>query len=179
MEPENNIEFILDGFHKTNSDKPFIVIGNTKNKFGKYLVNKYKNDSRIRFTGALFNNKKLRTLISFCYLYFHGHSVGGTNPSLLEAMAGKALIAAHNNLFNRSVLNDDAFFFDDITGVQNIICNNKIGATEQSMIENNYAKINKEFNWNTVIKQYESFFYECFAAKNNETIIFGQRLAGE
>ena len=179
MEPENNIELILDGFNNTYSPKKFIVIGNTKNRFGKYLVNKYKNDNRIEFTGALFNNEKLRALISFSYLYFHGHSVGGTNPSLVEAMAGKALIAAHDNLFNRSILDNDAFFFEDITTVQNIICNTERGKIEETMIENNYAKIKSEFNWSSIVTQYEQFFYECYAAKNSAATVFDGKLVSE
>ncbi len=83
MEPENNIEMILDGYHDSSSPLDFIVIGNTRNKFGQYLVNKFKADKRIRFLGAIFNQQHINNLIYLSKLYFQGQSVGGTNPSLL------------------------------------------------------------------------------------------------
>lgn len=111
MEPENNIETILEGFNSSNSDKNFKVIGDTGNRFGKFITNKFNNDERIQFQGPIFDNVRVRAMQNNSYLYFHGHSVGGTNPSLLEAMASEALIAAHNNPFNQAVLTNDAFYF--------------------------------------------------------------------
>ncbi|MCW3090211.1 MAG: glycosyltransferase family 1 protein [Ferruginibacter sp.] len=90
MEPENNIETILDGFHQSNTHKHFVVVGNVNNHFGKYIANKFSDDPRIKFLGALFDPMQTHELISNSWIYFHGHSVGGTNPSLLEAMANKA-----------------------------------------------------------------------------------------
>lgn len=125
MEPENNIEMILDGYCSTPSKIKFIVIGNTSNKYGKYLVNKYKSKTRIVFLGAIFDEEKVQSLTAFCRLYFHGHSVGGTNPSLLDAMAAKIPIAAHDNPFNHSVLKENALFFKNATNVRNLIRDRK------------------------------------------------------
>lgn len=61
--------------------------------------------------GGIYNLEHLNNLRYYSKLYFHGHSVGGTNPSLLEAMASQALIAAHNNDFNKGVLKENAFYF--------------------------------------------------------------------
>src|SRR5690606_13316758 len=73
---------------------------------------KYKEDSRIRFVGPNYNQEELNDLRHYSRYYFHGHSVGGTNPSLLEAMASNALIIAHNNIFNKSILAEEAIYFD-------------------------------------------------------------------
>ncbi|MBD0377202.1 MAG: DUF1972 domain-containing protein, partial [Flavisolibacter sp.] len=97
MEPENNIEMILDGFSSSNTTKKFIVVGRTNTTFGKYVVTKYVSDERIKFLGGLFDQNIIHTLRANALLYFHGHSVGGTNPSLLQAMATRALIGAHAN----------------------------------------------------------------------------------
>jgi len=113
MEPENNIETILEGFSNSQSNKQFKVLGDVGNKFGKFIAQKFKNDERIQFKGSIFDTAQVRQLQNNSYLYFHGHSVGGTNPSLLEAMASEALIAAHNNPFNKSVLNTDAYYFSN------------------------------------------------------------------
>jgi glycosyltransferase involved in cell wall biosynthesis len=162
MEPENNIEMILDGYCFTESNKKFIVIGNTGNGFGKYLVNKYKNERRIVFQGAIFDEQKVESLTTFCSLYFHGHSVGGTNPSLLDAMAARAPLAAHNNPFNKSILKNNALLFNNASDVCNLINSNQyVNAVH---IENNYSTIENEFTWDMIIDQYEDYFLECHPA---------------
>lgn len=161
MERENNIEMILDGFHNSSSDKKFLVIGNTANRFGKRLLRKFGKDKRIQFAGAIYDAPALHTLKYFCQVYFHGHSVGGTNPSLLEAMASSALIAAHDNQFNRAVLGDDAFYFDSATAVQQIIENRSHGEKEKKMIASNLEKIREQYNWPAVINSYDKFITAC------------------
>ncbi|WP_439697631.1 DUF1972 domain-containing protein [Mucilaginibacter sp. AW1-7] len=171
MEPENNIEAILEGFNRSNSAKKFKVLGDTSNRFGKFITNKFANDQRIQFKGAIFDTPKVRSLQNNSYLYFHGHSVGGTNPSLLEAMASEALIAAHNNPFNKSVLNTDAFYFSNATEVTHLVENVQRKAPEKNMVMNNLHKIQYQFNWERVIDQYEEFIIESYKHKNYEAII--------
>jgi len=162
MEPENNIEIILDGFHSSNSTKKFIVIGNTNNSFGERMLNKFKSDERIVFLEGIYDDRITNTLKAHCSLYFHGHSVGGTNPSLLEAMAGKALIAAHENDFNKEVLGNDGYYFTAANHVRQLIEQIVKGAVEEKMISNNLQKIRDKYNWQNITDQYESFITECF-----------------
>ncbi len=162
MEPENNIEMILDGYCLSNRQKKMLVIGNTGNGFGSYLVQKYKNEKGIIFQGAIFNEQKVQSLTAFCSLYFHGHSVGGTNPSLLDAMAAKVPLAAHSNPFNRSILKRNAAFFGDADSVCKLINANQYANTAH--INNNYTSIQNEFTWPMIIEQYENYFLECYAA---------------
>jgi glycosyltransferase involved in cell wall biosynthesis len=161
MEPENNIETILQGFNQSFSEKKFKVLGDTSNRFGKFITHKFKIDDRIDFKGAIFDQAKVRALQNNSYLYFHGHSVGGTNPSLLEAMASEALIAAHNNPFNKSVLSADAFYFSDAADVRELVHNVKHKEHERTMVINNLAKIKQQFNWDKIINQYEYFILKC------------------
>ncbi len=168
MEPENNIETILEGFTKSVSTKKFLVVGNTSNKFGQYLKAKFGHDERVCFHDAIFNIKTIQHLQHNAYLYFHGHSVGGTNPSLLEAMAGGALIAAHDNPFNRSVLNHNAFYFSSSADVQwltEVVARN---AAEDTMIGNNIKRIQQHYNWDKIISEYEAYIYECYCSMNYE-----------
>ncbi|WP_158797192.1 DUF1972 domain-containing protein [Pedobacter sp. L105] len=174
MEPENNIETILEGFNQSTSERKFKVLGDTGNRFGKYITHKFKNDDRIQFKGSIFDNAKVRSLQNNSYLYFHGHSVGGTNPSLLEAMASEALIAAHNNPFNKSVLHTDAFYFNNANEVKNIVETVKRMETEKNMVNNNLYKIKNQFNWETIVDQYEEFVLECFYNFNYERVILYQ-----
>ena len=121
LEPENNIEMILSAHILSKDEAPVMVVGNHTTSYGKYILRKYKRDQKIRFLGGIYNYKRLSSLRFFCKLYFHGHSVGGTNPSLLEAMASNAYIAAHDNPFNKSVLEKDAFYFRDEGDIVQII----------------------------------------------------------
>lgn len=120
MEPENNIEMILRGYIEAGHCYPLLVIGNMENKFGKYLTAVYKNQ-KIQFAGAVYDHHSLNNLRYYSTRYFHGHSVGGTNPSLLEAMACRCNIAAHDNAFNKAVLQNEADYFSNTTEVATII----------------------------------------------------------
>lgn len=171
MEPENNIETILEGFNNSHSNKQFKVLGDTSNRFGKFISHKFKNDKRIQFKGTIFDTAKVRVLQNNSYLYFHGHSVGGTNPSLLEAMASEALIAAHNNPFNKSVLSTDAFYFSDANEVQTLVETVQRKEPEKAMVTNNLNKIKYQFNWEGIIDQYERFALECYVNYQHERII--------
>lgn len=178
MEPENNIETILEGVYHGNSEKKFVVIGDIANRFGRYIVQKFKQDERIQFLGSLFNAHKLHTIRACSQLYFHGHSVGGTNPSLLEAMSSRALIAAHDNPFNKSILANDALYFSNANDVKKILETTKRGTQEEQMIQNNMYKISTHFNWQKVINEYEEMMLKCYHHSqiinpiSNEKIIF-------
>lgn len=157
MEPENNIEMILEGYNLSRSEKKILLIGNTEKGYGRKLEQRYKSASVI-FAGPVFNKEELHSLKVYCSIYFHGHSVGGTNPSLLEAMASRALIAAHNNVFNKAVLGDHALYFSSAEEVCQIITSSPIYAPE--MKKKNLEKINSEHNWSFITEQYEKLFLE-------------------
>ena len=156
MEPENNIEPILDGVHLSRSDRPFFVVGNAKNKFGMHLVEKFKKERRIIFTGPIYDAVIIDNLRFYSNLYFHGHSVGGTNPSLLEAMGCRALIVAHDNEFNKSILGRDAFYFRSPEDIAIFVETLDKGREDnKAVIENNYLKIKTEYSWDKIVEQYE------------------------
>lgn len=156
MEPENNIEMILDGIVKSTCSMPCVVIGNTSNSFGRYLLHKYRSESRIRFLGSLYDIERINPLRYYSNIYFHGHSVGGTNPSLLEAMGCKTLICAHDNIFNRSVLEQNAFFFNTATEVCYFVEHlKKSDLQHHDLIQNNLNRIETLFSWNSIISAYE------------------------
>jgi glycosyltransferase involved in cell wall biosynthesis len=157
MEPENNLETILDGFTMSKSDKKFLVVGNAGNHFGKTLVQKFRADDRILFTGAIYDEQRAHALRYHCHLYFHGHSTGGTNPSLLEAMASKAFIVAHDNIFNRMVLNENAMYFRSSEDIRRIIDRDSRLEMKESMISENLNNIKAVYNWEDIFSHYERF----------------------
>lgn len=161
MEPENSIEIILDGVAASEVSTPFLVVGNAQNKFGLYLQDKYKAFSHIVFVGPVYDINKLNNLRYFASRYFHGHTVGGTNPSLLEAMASHALICAHDNIFNRSILEEDAFYFTNQNEVTQLLKTATLKDQERLKIDNNILKITHKFSWQKIIDDYEAYMVQA------------------
>lgn len=154
IEPENNIEVILNGVTQSNNNQDFVVIGSVENTFGQYLLKKFNKNNHIKFIGSLYHLPKLNSLRENSNLYFHGHSVGGTNPSLLEAMASHAFVCAHDNIFNKSILGKNAFYFLNEADVIRVI-QTKNKKNYKAFIDQNYNKVIRDFNWETINQQYE------------------------
>ncbi|HVS98526.1 MAG TPA: DUF1972 domain-containing protein [Puia sp.] len=159
MEPENNIEMIIRGWMDSARRQALILVGNTGNSFGQYLTKTYQ-DPGLRFVGAIYEAATVNALRHFSSLYFHGHSVGGTNPSLLEAMASDCTIAAHDNPFNKGVLGNEAFFFSNPRQVSEILERDCPDETKAVWKTKNMEKIRKEYNWEGVIEAYERTFHQ-------------------
>lgn len=163
IEPENNIKTILEGVVISKTKIPFLVIGDcSKNSFGKKLIGTYEDHKNIIFCGGIYNSKDLNCLRYYSNLYFHGHSVGGTNPSLLEAMGSGNLIIAHNNVFNKAVLKEDAYYFSTPEDVSFYI-KNKTKEKESGKIRNNVLKIKNEYTIDKINNTYLNFFHECLS----------------
>ena len=111
--PENNYETMIKEFMKSNSKKDFAIITNVNDKFLNELEEKihYKNDSRIKFVGTVYDKELLMKIRENAYGYFHGHEVGGTNPSLLEALSSTDLNLLLDVGFNREVAEDAALYW--------------------------------------------------------------------
>jgi glycosyltransferase involved in cell wall biosynthesis len=157
MEPENNIEMILQGWITSDQERPLVIIGNTANAFGRYLTETYRRE-KIRFIGAIYDLATVNALRHYSHLYFHGHSVGGTNPSLLEAMACGCDIAAHDNTFNRAVLGADARYFATTGGVSSILTSEPSVQMRTDWRERNLEKLMREYRWEKIIDDYEKLF---------------------
>lgn len=165
LEPENSIEIILDGVVRSRANRPFLVVGNFKTSYGSYLVQKYGDTKHILFAGGVYDISVVNNLRCFSNLYFHGHTVGGTNPSLLEAMASGALIASNDNEFNASILENDAYYFKTAEDVE-IILNSVIkNETEEEKIQANLQKIEKLYSWDIIINRHEVFFNSLLAKR--------------
>lgn len=153
FEPENNLQMILDGVVESDLKETFLVVGKHETEYGEYLKNRYKTYNYIRFVGGIYNLEELNNLRFFSRIYYHGHSVGGTNPSLLEAMASNCLICANNNEFNKGVLKDHAFYFSNSTDVKRLhLSLDK--SKEINKIQANIDAINQEFSWEIINKKY-------------------------
>lgn len=169
LEPENNIVMVIEGYlhSKENGRRPLIVVGKTNTPHGKELVEKYGNERNVEFVGGIYDFKKLDSVRHFSKAYFHGHSVGGTNPSLLEAMAAGCFIFAHDNIFNRAVLKENAFYYlsaDKVTEYLNRIDTIAEGSKIQYTARN-IEVIRNEYSWESLIDKHEKYFYWLLSQK--------------
>ncbi|MET7253234.1 DUF1972 domain-containing protein [Dyadobacter fermentans] len=165
LEPENNVDTILEGISKSNGRAPFLVVGKHATKYGEYLKSKYAAFEQIRFIGGIYDINALNNLRYYSNVYFHGHSVGGTNPSLLEAMASQALICANQNEFNATILEKDALYFQNANEVKQTIETVK-KEKYSSFVANNLHKIKHIYEWNNIIEQYENHFRTIYSTQH-------------
>ncbi len=158
IEPENNIDTILDGV-KDDKYKTIVIGDIDKTKLGRSLNETFKNHKNIKFLGAIYNTNVLNNLRYFSRIYFHGHSVGGTNPSLLEAMACSCMIIANDNPFNKSILQHNALYFSTAHEIKTHIQDFNKTKWKDS-IHNNVLKIKNIYSWEIINKSYINFFKE-------------------
>lgn len=171
MEPENNIAMAIDGYlaSKWKGRKPLVVVGSPTTKHGKELVVKYGKETDVRFIGGIYDTNKLNSLRHFSFAYLHGHSVGGTNPSLLEAMACGCFILSLDNVFNKSVLGVNAFYYTDEQGITSILDDlDKTIVKRESFADNNLQAIQDSYSWEKLTDDYETLFKYVLSTHRNK-----------
>ncbi len=165
LERDNNIRTIVEGFLASNTDKRLLVVGNFSD--ARYqrdvnaIVTRWHGHGRIIFMGGLYNPHALTMLRQHCFAYVHGHSAGGTNPSLLEAMIAHNVILAHDNPFNREVCDRFALFFRDASDLRATIESLERDPDEHSWRRSGaYDRARKEYSWSNVVRAYETLIDE-------------------
>ncbi len=162
LEPENNVTMAIEGYLASNEcgRKSLIIVGKTNTPHGKELLAKYGGKKCIRFVGGIYDFKKLNSVRYYSFAYFHGHSVGGTNPSLLEAMASNCYILAHDNIFNRAVLKENAHYYGDAEGVTLLLDNINVlsGKYREQYVNSNLKEIRSEYSWEKLVDEHEKYF---------------------
>ena len=112
FEPENNIDVIIDGFQKSGSDNELWLVGSSNShEYNRKLIS-MTTSPRVKFLGPIYG-EKIGEIRRDCLAYIHGHEVGGTNPSLLEALSHGNAVLAINVPFNREVADKAGLYFDD------------------------------------------------------------------
>jgi len=155
LEPENHVFEILQAFQKCRSDKPLIVVGNHLNDTRYVKKLRSVNDSRVRMIGTVYDRVTLSSLRYYAQGYIHGHSVGGTNPSLLEAMGCGNLIFAHDNPFNRETLGPYGIYFQDAQDLATAInsAERETGGRERFK-RGVQRRAMENYSWPSVVSQY-------------------------
>ena len=172
--PENNYETMIKEFMKTKTKKDLVIICNLEeNKFYKSLkeTTHFENDKRIKFIGSVYDQEALLYFRIHAYAYIHGHSAGGTNPSLLEALSNTDINILYDVCYNREVGEDTCFYFSKKeNSLKKIIqrCEKltpkeikKCGALSKERIHENYT-------WGIVVDKYEFVFDKLLNEKYEE-----------
>jgi len=122
MIPDNNSDIIIEGFINSSSTKKLVIVGDVPYLDAYATKIKSYQDDRLVFTGYITNGDELASLYKYCFAYMHGHEFGGTNPTLLKAMANGCAIGAIDTVFSREVLQNNQFgtyFKKDIYALSN------------------------------------------------------------
>ncbi len=153
IEPENNCEMILQSFATNNL--PLIFVGNwDKSDYGIQLKKYYSQFANIQILDAIYDLDTLYVLRSNSKCYVHGHSAGGTNPSLVEAMFCGCNIAAYDVVYNRETTEGKAMFFKN--GEELVALTTQEAAIDNSPTMQEIAA--KRYMWATIAKQYEALY---------------------
>ncbi|EPT8874545.1 DUF1972 domain-containing protein [Cronobacter dublinensis] len=156
IEPENNVELILDAFSTINEKLKFV--GNWEaSAYGRALKKVYSKYDNIELINPIYDIDQLYILRGGCHKYIHGHSAGGTNPSLVEMMHFGVPIFAFDCEFNRYSTNNKAFYFKNAQHLNELIKDNDLQKLDDNAsYMKNYAQEN--YTWKRITAAYEKLY---------------------
>lgn len=161
--PENNYETMIKEFMKSKSKRDFAIITNVNSKFLEELEEKlhFRKDPRIKFVGTVYDQELLMKIRENAYGYFHGHEVGGTNPSLLEALGSTDLNLLLNVGFNKEVAEDAAVYWTKQSGYLAKIIE-RADAFDEATIDEYGRKakqrIKEAYSWQYIADKYQDLW---------------------
>ena len=161
--PENNYETMIREFMKSKTDKDFAIITNVNDGFLAELEQKlgFRKDKRIKFVGTVYDRELLMKIRENAYGYFHGHEVGGTNPSLLEALSSTDLNLPIAVSFNKEVCEDAAVYWSKQDGDLAGIINKADKMSEEEIRQlgrKAKRRIKEAYSWEHIAQLYEDVF---------------------
>ena len=178
FEPENHVVDIVAGYHASDAALPLVVVGSAPyaDDYTRRIREIAEQDPRIRLLGAVWDQKQLDQLYANAATYLHGHSVGGTNPSLLRAMGAAAPVIALDVVFNREVLGRDGQFFSVPTDLVRLL-----HAAESAPMEQRgrgrrlRTRAATTYQWLDIANGYEALLKALTAGESNRGMASGRR----
>jgi glycosyltransferase involved in cell wall biosynthesis len=159
FEPENHVDVILEGYLRSTASFPLVVVGSAPYAaaYTNRIAERAASDPRIRVLGALWDQVQLDQLYAHAVTYLHGHSVGGTNPSLLRAMGAGTAVIAWNVVFNREVLGNGGVFFDSASSLAPLIEDAELAPHHTSELGSALqCRAEQRHDWERVTDGYEA-----------------------
>jgi glycosyltransferase involved in cell wall biosynthesis len=160
FEPENHVLDAVQAYRASQETRPLIVVGSApySQNYVESIQAAALGDHRIRFTGGIYDQELLDQLYAGALTYIHGHSVGGTNPSLLRAMGAGAPVLAYDVEFNREVTAGSALFWGsapDLTALFDSIATGAENAVLRGLRDASRARVAAAYQWEAVTDDYE------------------------
>jgi glycosyltransferase involved in cell wall biosynthesis len=166
MEPENHVDVIVEGYRRSRALLPLVVVGSVPypSDHERTVQTIAATDPRIRMLGGVWDQDLLNSLYAGSVSYLHGHSVGGTNPSLLRAMGAGASVIAWEVNFNREVLGDTGRFFANAGDLERLVeATEEDPAQAHDLGESGRKRAAEMYRWDTVAAGYEQLCQDLFA----------------
>ena len=163
--PENSFEIMIREFMKSNSEKDFAIITNVNDRFLNELEEKlhFKSDKRIKFVGRVYDQELLKKIRENAHAYFHEHTVGKTNPSLIEALGSTNLNLLIDGGFNKEVVEDCTLYWsrDDGELAKFIDKADRMSDVEnEEMGRRAKKRVAEEYTWGKICRKYKDTFLE-------------------
>ena len=158
IEPENNVEMQLRAFKECEIGMPYVVVGNwNANDYGMKLYHEYSKVKNIILYNPIYEMEELNVLRSNCFFYLHGHSAGGTNPSLVEAMYLRLPVIAYGVNYNKETTFGKALYFNGFEELKILLLQIRELDRDQ-MIEDLSKLAKKNYSWKAISKKYVKMF---------------------
>ncbi len=164
IEPENNIEIVLKSFSRL-PNHTLVLVGNWNNsEFGQAMRSEYSKFSNIVLLDPIYNQRELDVLRGNCFVYIHGHSAGGTNPSLVEAMYLGLPVIAYGVSYNRTTTEQRALYFKSTEELADIISNTKISEFKNLSVSMKEIA-DRRYTWKIIADKYDYLINKVFEVK--------------
>ena len=169
IEPENNVHLVLEAFKKHTS-KTLVIVGNWENSpYGKKLRETYNSCANIYLLDPIYNQREIDLIRGNAHLYIHGHSAGGTNPSLVEAMYLGLPVISYNVSYNKTTTEGKAIYFDTTEDLVTIL--EKMNPEVAHQLKLTMKSIaNRRYTWELIAKKYEQLFEEAMTVNSKKRI---------
>lgn len=180
FEPENHVVEIVEGYAASRASLPLVVVGSAPyaDEYTSRIEAAAGGDSRITMLGGVWDQDQLDQLYANALTYLHGHSVGGTNPSLLRAMGAGAGVLAFDVNFNREVLGPDGLFFTGVADVARLL--EQAEAEPRTITDRGTrlrARAEESYRWDDVARGYEALLERLTAGWSRRGEVSGRRTA--
>ncbi len=174
IEPENHIHILLAAMSQ-QSKLQLVIIGNWNNsEYGLGLKSKYEKFNQIHLLDPIYELETLNRIRSNCYVYLHGHSAGGTNPSLVEAMNLGLPIIAYDVMYNKETTEKKAIYFNDEKELLEII--NQLTEEKRAQLSAKMMEIaNRRYTWKVIAEKYKAMLFEDYSKSKPKPIVATSR----
>ncbi len=177
FEPENHVDLVVAGYRRSAATRPLVVVGAAPyaDRHTARVRAAAAGDDRVRLIGAVWDQRLLDQLYANAFTYLHGHSVGGTNPSLLRAMGAGTATLAYDVVFNRDVLHDAGWYFGTPEEVAALVEAAEAAPEQTAERARRCLARARRYDWDEVAKQYEQLCEQLTAGRSQRGTASGRR----